>query len=92
ISFGMLGIGFYFLAALVIPAKIEEAKGIYQAFLTETGKVDLTNSIGVLALLVSAMLIGFFANIHHREKECTRSTEHQSTSHQNTSALVTDDR
>ncbi len=61
ISFGMIVIGLYFLAALVIPAKIEEARGIYQAFLTETGKVDLTNSIGVLALLVSAMLIGFFA-------------------------------
>ncbi len=69
ISFGMIAIGLYFLAALIIPTKIEEAKGIYQAFLAETDKVDLTNSIGVLALLVSAMLIGFFADIHHRDTE-----------------------
>jgi len=60
ISFGMLGIGLYFLAALVIPAKIEEAKGVYKSFLTETSNIDLNNSIGVLALLFSAMLIGFF--------------------------------
>ena len=62
ISFGMLSIGLYFLAALVIPAKIEEAKGIYKSFLTETGNIDLNNSIGVFALLFSAMLIGFFGN------------------------------
>jgi predicted transporter len=60
ISFGMLGIGLYFLAALVIPAKIEEAKVVYKSFLTEGSGIDLNNSIGVAALLFSAMLIGFF--------------------------------
>ncbi len=62
LSFGMLGIGLYFLAALVIPAKIEEAKGIYKTFLTETGNIDLTNSIGVFVLLFVSLVIGYFAN------------------------------
>ncbi|MFH1563775.1 MAG: DUF2162 domain-containing protein [Nitrospirota bacterium] len=62
ISFGMIGIGLYFIASLIIPAKIEEARGIYKSFLTEAGNIDLNNSIGVFALLFGAMLIGFFAN------------------------------
>ncbi len=65
----MITIGCYFLASLIIQAKIEEAKGIYKSFITETGNIDLTNSIGVFALLFSAMLIGFFVNIHHRDTE-----------------------
>ena len=61
ISLGMIVIGLYFLASLIIPAKIEEAKGIYRSFLTGANNIDLNNSIGVFALLFSAMLIGFFA-------------------------------
>ncbi|MBU2599631.1 DUF2162 domain-containing protein [bacterium] len=61
IGLSMIGIGLYFLATLVLPPKIEEAKGIYGSFLTGTNNIDLNNSIGVFALLFSAMLIGFFA-------------------------------
>ncbi|MBI4778294.1 transporter, partial [Candidatus Desantisbacteria bacterium] len=69
----MITIGCYFLATLILPAKIEEAKEIYKSFivaessrLVENTKrdasstIDLNNNIGVLALLFSSILIGFF--------------------------------
>jgi predicted transporter len=60
ISFGMLGIGLYFLAALVIPAKIEEAKGIYKSFLTDNSGIDMNNLLGVGGILFIGLLIGYF--------------------------------
>lgn len=62
LGFSMIGIGLYFIASLFLPAKIEEAKGIYSSFLLERGNVDLNNGIGVFALLFVSLIIGWFAN------------------------------
>ncbi len=62
LGFSMIGIGLYFIASLLLPAKIEEAKGIYSSFLLESGNVDLNNGIGVFALLFVSLIIGWFAN------------------------------
>jgi predicted transporter len=62
LSLSMIAIGVYFIASLYLPAKIEEAKGIYQSFLTEGNSIDMNNSIGVLAILFVSVVIGWFAN------------------------------
>ena len=58
----MMGIGIYFMASLVLPAKIEEARGMYQSFLAEGANIDMNNSIGVFAILFVVFVIGYFAN------------------------------
>lgn len=58
----MIAIGLYFIASLVLPAKIEEAKGIYRSSLLESGPVDIHHVIGVFALLFAAMVIGYFVS------------------------------
>jgi hypothetical protein len=58
----MVGIGLYFLASLYLPAKIEEAKGVYRSFLIEGKGISLNDGIGVFILLFVAMMIGYFAN------------------------------
>ncbi len=58
----MITIGCYFLASLVIPAKIEEAKGIYESFIAQGHNIDFNNSLGVFALLFVALLIGYLGN------------------------------
>ena len=55
----MIAIGLYFVAALLLPAKIEEAKGVYASFVDKGGMVDHTNTIGVLIVLLIAMFIGY---------------------------------
>jgi len=62
LGLGMIAIGLYFISSLILPAKIEEAKGIYRSFLTEGSNIDLNNSIGVFALLFVALVIGYFVN------------------------------
>lgn len=62
LGLSMMGIGIYFMASLVLPAKIEEARGMYQSFLTEGANIDINNSIGVFAILFVAFVIGYFAN------------------------------
>lgn len=62
LGLSMMGIGIYFIASLVLPAKIEEARGVYQSFITEKVNIDITNSIGVFAILFVAFAIGYFAN------------------------------
>jgi len=62
LGLSMMGIGLYFLASLFLPAKIEEAKGVYRSFIAEGNGIDISDSIGVFVLLFAAILIGFFAN------------------------------
>lgn len=62
LGLSMIAIGFYFIASLYLPAKIEEARGVYQTFLTEGTNIDMNNSIGVFAILFIAFVIGYFAN------------------------------
>lgn len=62
LGLGMIAIGFYFIASLVLPAKIEEAKEVYKSFLTEGSNIALNNSIGVFALLFVALVIGYLTN------------------------------
>lgn len=68
LGLAMAGIGVYFLASLFLPAKIEEAKGVYRSFTAEGGGLPANDMIGVLLLLLAAMGIGFFAN--HRPAVC----------------------
>ncbi|WP_333655612.1 DUF2162 domain-containing protein [Dissulfurispira sp.] len=62
LGLSMIAIGLYFIASLYLPAKIEEAKGIYISFLTDNSNVDMNNSIGVFAILFVSLIIGWFAN------------------------------
>lgn len=62
LGLGMIAIGLYFMASLYIPARIEEAKGVYKSFLSEGSNVALNNSIGVFALLFVALVIGYLTN------------------------------
>ncbi len=62
LGLSMIAIGFYFIASLYLPAKIEEARGMYQSFLTEGANIDMNNSIGVFAILFVSFIIGYFAN------------------------------
>lgn len=62
LGLSMISIGLYFIFSLYLPAKIEEAKGVYQSFLTEGSSIDMNNSIGVFALLFVALVIGYLTN------------------------------
>jgi len=62
LGLSMIAIGVYFIASLYLPAKIEEARGMYQSFLTEGANIDMNNSIGVFAILFVVFVIGYFAN------------------------------
>jgi len=55
----MVVIGFYFIASLSIPARIEEARGVYASFL-DRGALDRADGAGALLLLFVAMLAGYF--------------------------------
>jgi predicted transporter len=62
LGLGMIAIGLYFMASLYLPAKIEEARGVYQSFLTKGSNIALDNSIGVFAILFVSFIIGYFVN------------------------------
>ncbi|MEW6619137.1 MAG: DUF2162 domain-containing protein [bacterium] len=59
LGLSMMGIGLYFIAALFLPAKIEEARGIYNSFVNEGSGLALNNQIGVFVVLLGAILTGF---------------------------------
>ncbi|MEW6386369.1 MAG: DUF2162 domain-containing protein [Thermodesulfobacteriota bacterium] len=69
LGLGMSGLGLYFFTSLYLPAKIEEAKGIYQAFALESSHIALTDYLGVLALLLLAMMMGFLVQKRRGVKE-----------------------
>jgi predicted transporter len=60
LGLAMITIGLYYIAALLLPAKIEEARGIYASFVDKVVATDHTHMIGVLFILLFAMLIGYF--------------------------------
>ncbi len=60
LGLGMLGLGVYFPASMVCQAKIEEARGVFKSFLAEGTDMTSNDSAGVIAVLLAAMLIGFF--------------------------------
>jgi predicted transporter len=63
LGMAMIVIGLYYLASLFLPARIEQAKGMYRSFLKElqpaagNGKGNMI----LLGLLLAALLIGFFS-------------------------------
>ncbi len=69
LGLAMITVGLYFIASLFLPAKIEEAKGMYQSFLTEGANIALNNTIGVFVLLFVAFVIGYLANKKGRVNE-----------------------
>ncbi len=69
LGLGMIAIGFYFIASLYLPAKIEEAKGVYQSFIAEGGNIDINHSIGVFALLFAALVGGYLINKKQEAKK-----------------------
>lgn len=62
LGLGMIAIGLYFISSLFLPRKIEEAKAMYQSFITKGSGIALNDGIGILIILIVAMLIGFFIN------------------------------
>lgn len=60
LGLSMAGIGLYFLASLFIPARVEEAKGVYQSFVRDNaGSLTTADAVGIYIMLFIAMLIGF---------------------------------
>jgi hypothetical protein len=59
LGLAMMVIGLYFALSLAIPAKIEEAKGMYASFLIEHQTVDIQNTLGALGILSVMVLIGY---------------------------------
>ena len=51
---------FVFFASLQIPAKIEEARGVYASFVDKGASVDHSDTVGVLLSLLVAILAGYF--------------------------------
>ena len=62
LGLGMIAIGLYFISSLILPAKIEEARGMYGSFVADSSGVDINNTAGVLAVLLITALIGYFVN------------------------------
>lgn len=69
LGLGMIVIGFYFMASLYLPAKIEEAKGVYRSFIPDGNNVDMSNGIGMFVLLFLSLIIGYFAHKRMEVKE-----------------------
>lgn len=65
----MLTVGVYFMASLFLPAKIEEAKGVYLSFHDNGGVMDTHNTGGTLLVLLIALLIGYFSSSQKGVKE-----------------------
>ena len=61
LGLGMIAIGFYFMASLYLPAKIEEAKGVYASFIPGNN-LDMGSGIGIFVLLFLSLIIGYFAH------------------------------
>lgn len=62
----MIAIGLYFIASLYIPAKIQEAQGVYQAFVEKGVDIDINQGLGVFGLLLAASILGYLA---YKKKE-----------------------
>jgi predicted transporter len=62
LGLAMITIGLYFIASLLLPGKVEQAKGMYGSFLKELQPAAANSSGGIilLVLLSVALLTGFF--------------------------------
>jgi predicted transporter len=62
LGLAMITIGLYFIASLFLPGKVEQAKGMYGSFLKEVAPATGSGTGGMilLALLLTALLAGFF--------------------------------
>lgn len=60
LGFSMMGVGLYFLGALVIPAKIEEARTVYESFVSHKNNISLEDGSGVSLILIITLMVGFF--------------------------------
>lgn len=69
LGLSMIAIGLYFIASLFLPAKIEEAKGIYSSFLAEGSNIDINHGIGAFALLFAALIVGYLMNKNREVKK-----------------------
>jgi predicted transporter len=63
LGLGMIAIGLYFISSLFLPRKIEEAKAVYQSFITEGMGIDAGNMAGVIIILILAGLVGYLTNL-----------------------------
>jgi predicted transporter len=63
LGLAMVTIGLYFIASLFLPARIEQAKGVYGSFLRELQPAAGNGTGGMMlpVLLLAALLIGFFS-------------------------------
>lgn len=63
LGLSMIALGLYFIALLYIPAKIEEAKGIYNSFIVNgLSGVDRKQYFFVFFLLIISSVAGFITN------------------------------
>ncbi len=65
----MITVGLYFVGSLFLPAKIEEAKGMYASLSTENNEVSSYHGMAIWAILLVVMLIGFFAGKRREVKQ-----------------------
>jgi len=68
LGLAMITIGFYYVASLFLPAKIEEARGIYASFTDKVVVADHQNLIGVAITLFIAVFIGYFGKERSNKK------------------------
>jgi len=60
LGLSMIGIGLYFLAALIIPSKIEEGKQVFYYFVSDNKNIIILQDLfGVILILSAAFLAGF---------------------------------
>lgn len=63
LALSMIALSLYYLLSLYLPQKIEEAKTIYYSFAEKGSPLTLTESIGVLAMLIITIFLGYLKNI-----------------------------
>ena len=68
LGLAMIAVGLYFIASLVIPAKIEAARAVYASFSGTGSPGNHVDAAGVLFLFFIAILIGYFS----KQKECKK--------------------
>ncbi|MFN3921444.1 MAG: DUF2162 domain-containing protein [Caldimicrobium sp.] len=59
LSFAMIILGFYYLLALHVPQKIEEAKAVYSTFLQKEGFYIESQSLPIILLLIGTAIFGY---------------------------------
>ncbi|MFP4027825.1 MAG: DUF2162 domain-containing protein [Candidatus Brocadiia bacterium] len=55
----MMAIGAYFLASLILPAKIEQARSAYRTFTANNARISSSGGTGVVFLLFAVLLAGY---------------------------------